>query len=74
MAGKIKKFGYDRKNDVFDLSYTGDGSLHAPTVIYLPKAPKKIYASKKYTLKALGDAFLLQVNAGKGECAVKVEF
>ena len=30
--------------------------------------------NKKYTLKALGDAFLLQVNAGKGECAVKVEF
>ena len=74
VAGHIKKYRYDRKNDVFDLSYTGSAEIHTPTVIYLPKVPKKIYASKKYTLKALGDAFLLQVNAGKGECAVKVEF
>lgn len=74
VAGKIKKFGYDRKNDVFDLSYTGDGSLRAPTVIYLPKAPKKIFSTKSYTLKETDGAYLLQVHAGKGECAVKVEF
>jgi endoglycosylceramidase len=74
VAGKIKRYGYDRRTGVFDLSYTGDGALHAPTVIYLPREPKKVFASKQYTLKPLGEAFLLQVRAGKGECAVKVEF
>jgi hypothetical protein len=74
VAGKIKRYGYDRKTGVFDLSYTGDGALHAPTVIYLPKAPKKIFSTKSYTLKETDGAYLLQVHAGKGECAVKVEF
>lgn len=74
VAGEIKKYGYDRKTKTFDLSYTGSSDIRVPTLIYLPKAPKAVYATKKYALKPLGDAFILQVNAGKGECAVKVEF
>ena len=74
VAGKIKKYGYDRVRDEFVLSYTGSSEIRVPTVIYLPKAPKAVYSTKKYTLKPLGDAFLLQVNAGKGECLVKAEF
>ncbi len=74
VAGKIKKYGYDRERDEFVLSYTGSSDIRVPTVIYLPKAPKTVYSTKKYILKPLGDAFLLQVNAGKGECLVKAEF
>ena len=74
VAGVIKRYGYNRKNDVFDLSYTGDSALRAPTLIYLPKEPKKIFSTKAYTLKQENGAYILQVRAGKGECAVKVEF
>lgn len=74
VAGQIKAYRYDRKNDVFDLSYTGSSTIRVPTLIYLPKAPKQIYSTKKYTLREENGAYLLQVNAGKGECAVKVEF
>ena len=74
VAGRIKRYGYDRKNRVFDLSYTGDASVRSSTLVYLPTAPKKVFSAKKYTLKPIGDAYLLQIAAGKGECAVKVEF
>ena len=74
VAGTIKRYGYDRKNGVFDLSYTGDAAVKAPTLIYLPKEPKKVFSTKAYTLKKENGAVILQVNAGKGECAVKVEF
>ena len=74
VAGEIVKYGYDRKNDVFDLSYTGDGAVKAPTLIYLPKPPARVYSTKQYRLLEKDGSFLLLVNAGKGACAVKVEF
>ena len=74
VAGEIKKYRYDRKNRVFDLSYTGSAHIKAPTLIYLPEKPKKIFSTKKYALKENDGFFMLQVYAGKGECAVKVEF
>ena len=73
VAGRIKRYGYDRKNDVFDLSYDGaDGD--APTLVYLPKAPKKVFSTHDYTVKEENGAYQLQVCPGKGSCAVKVEF
>jgi len=74
VAGEIKKYRFDRKNRVFDLSYTGSSDIRVPTVIYLPYEPKKIYSTKKYTLKENDGYYILQVFAGKGECAVKIEF
>lgn len=74
VAGEIRRYGYDRKNDVFDLSYAGDPAVHAPTLIWLPKAPAKVYSTKKYVLREEAGAYVLQVYAGKGPCAVKVEF
>lgn len=74
VAGEIKKYSFNRKNKVFDLSYTGSSEIKAPTLIYLPEKPKKIYSTKKYTLKETEDYCILSVSAGKGECAVKVEF
>lgn len=71
VAGTIKKYSFDRKEKVFTLTYTGSSEIKAPTIIYLPEKPKKIYSTRKYILKEDG---ILQVYAGKGECIVKVEF
>lgn len=70
VAGTIKKYSYDRKEKIFTLTYKGSSDIKAPTIIYLPQAPKKIYSTKKYILKDNG---ILQVYAGKGDCIVKVE-
>ena len=70
----IKRYGYDRKSKIFSLSYEGDPAVHAPTRIYLPTAPKKIFSTKKYRLEAQNGAYLLQVYAGKGPCVVSAEF
>ena len=74
VAGEIKSYGYDRKNDTFTLSYTGSAAIKAPTLIWLPKEPKKVYATKKYQLNKTEAGLILQVYAGKGECVVKAEF
>ena len=74
VAGKILRYGYDRKNDVFSLTYIGSAEIKAPTLIYLPKQPKKIYSAKKYRIREENGAVWLQVYAGAGACAVKVEF
>ena len=73
VAGRIKRYGYDRTRKTFDLTYEGDPAVKAPTLVYLPAAPKKIYSTKKYRLDEKNGAYLLQVYAGKGPCAVKVE-
>lgn len=70
VAGEIKKYSYDRKENVFTLTYKGSSTIKAPTLIYLPSEPKKIWSTKSYVLKEGG---ILQVYAGKGECIVKVE-
>lgn len=69
VAGTIKSYSYDRKEKLFTLSYTGSSTIKAPTLIYLPCEPKKIYSTKGYKYK---DG-ILQVYGGKGECIVKVE-
>lgn len=69
VAGTIKGYSYNRKERIFTLSYTGSSTIKAPTLIYLPSEPKKIYSTKGYKYK---DG-ILQVYAGKGECIVKVE-
>lgn len=69
VAGTIKSYSYDRKEKLFTLSYTGSSTIKAPTVIYLPSEPKKVYSTKGYKYKN----GILQVYAGKGECIVKVE-
>ncbi|MBR3974473.1 MAG: cellulase family glycosylhydrolase [Clostridia bacterium] len=74
VAGTIKKYEHDKKANTFVLSYTGSSTIKSPTVIYLPQKPQAVYSTKKYTLKEIGNAYLLQVSAGKGECVVKVEF
>ncbi len=74
VAGAIKSYGYDRRNDVFTLSYTGDPAVKAPTLVWLPKTPKKVYSTKKYELKQTDGGLILQVYAGKGPCVVKVEW
>ncbi len=74
VAGEIKRYGFDREKGVFDLTYIGDPSVKAPTLIYLPQKPAKIYSTKKYVLKEANGACILQVGAGKGACAVKAEF
>ena len=74
VAGRIKSYGYDRKNDTFTLSYEGSSTVKAPTLVWLPKAPKKVYSTKKYELKQTDGGLILQVYAGKGACIVKAEF
>lgn len=74
VSGKIKKYGYDRKEKTFTLSYSCDGSVKTPTLIYLPSQPKKILSTKKYFLKEENGACILSVYAGKGECIVKAEW
>lgn len=69
VAGEIKKYSYDRKEKLFTLTYTGSSVIKAPTLIYLPSEPKKIYSTKAYKYKDN----TLMVYAGKGECIVKVE-
>ena len=69
VAGEIKNYSFDRKNKEFTLQYTGTASTKAPTLIYLPSEPKKVYSTKAYKY---ADG-ILKVNAGKGECIVKVE-
>lgn len=71
VAGEIKAYDYDRKNDVFTLTYKGSSTIKAPTLIYLPKEAKKIHSTKSYVIKENG---ILQVYAGKGDCIVQVEF
>lgn len=70
VAGTIKSYCYDRKEKIFTLTYTGSSTIKAPTLIYLPSKPLKIWSTKSYILK---DDNTLQVYAGKGECIVKVE-
>lgn len=70
VAGEIKEYSYDRKNKLFTLAYKGSSTIKAPTLIYLPSEPKKIYSTKNYIIKDNG---ILQVYAGKGDCIVKVE-
>lgn len=74
VAGEIKYYGTDRRFNTFALSYTGSSTIKAPTLIYLPKEPKKIYSTKKYVVKDTENGKILQVNAGKGECVVKIEY
>lgn len=74
VAGKIKHYGYDRRLHTFDLTYIGDPAVRAPTLIYLPARPKKVFSTKKYRIDEKNGALILQVYAGKGPCAVKVEF
>ncbi|MBQ6420478.1 MAG: cellulase family glycosylhydrolase [Clostridia bacterium] len=74
VAGEIRSYGYDRQRKEFHLSYFGSPDIKAPTLIYLPQKPTKIYSTKKYILKPVGDACLLQVYAGKGHCCVTAEF
>lgn len=74
VAGKIKYYGYDRNTKSFALSYRGEANIKAPTLIYLPEKPQKIYSTRSYILKEYGTAWLLQVYAGKGDCVVKAEF
>lgn len=74
VAGTIKSYEYDKKNEVFTLSYTGTSETKAPTLIYLPKEPKSVYSTKAYTIKESEGAVILSVYSGKGECVVKVEF
>ena len=69
VAGEIKKYSFDRKEKLFTLTYTGSSTVKAPTLIYLPTEPKKVYSTKKYKYKDN----ILSVYAGKGECIVKVE-
>ncbi len=69
VAGTIKSYSFDRKQKLFTLSYTGSSDIKAPTLIYLPSEPKKVYSTKKYKYS---DG-VLSVYAGKGECIVKVE-
>ena len=69
VAGEIKGYSYDRKNREFTLSYTGSSTIKAPTLIYLPSEPKKVYSTKGWKYKDN----ILSVYAGKGECIVKVE-
>ena len=74
VAGEIKSYGWDRKNRVFTLSYTGSASVKAPTLIWLPRDPKAVYATRKYQLNRTENGLILQVYAGKGESIVKVEW
>lgn len=69
VAGEIKGYSYDRKNKEFTLTYSGSSTIKAPTLIYLPSEPKKVYSTKGWKYKDN----VLSVYAGKGECAVKVE-
>lgn len=69
VAGTIKSYSFDRKENLFTLSYTGSSDIKAPTLIYLPSEPKKVYSTKKYKY----NNNVLSVYAGKGECIVKVE-
>ncbi len=69
VAGTIKSYSYDRKQNLFTLTYTGSSDIKAPTLIYLPSEPKKVYSTKKYKF----NDGILSVYAGKGECIVKVE-
>ncbi len=69
VAGTIKKYSFDRKEKLFTLSYSGSSTIKAPTLIYLPSEPKKVYSTKGYKYKDN----ILSVYAGKGECIVKVE-
>ena len=69
VAGEIKGYSYDRKNKEFTLTYTGSSTVKAPTLIYLPSEPKKVYSTKGWKYKDN----ILSVYAGKGECIVKVE-
>ncbi len=69
VAGEIKSYSYDRKNREFTLSYTGSSTIKAPTLIYLPSEPNKVYSTKGWKYKDN----VLSVYAGKGECVVKVE-
>lgn len=70
VAGEIKKYEYNRKDNIFTLTYKGSSTIKAPTLIYLPSEPKKIWSTKSYILKDNG---ILQVYAGKGDCIVQVE-
>lgn len=69
VAGTIKNYSFDRKERLFTLSYSGSSTIKAPTLIYLPCEPKKVYSTKGYKYKDN----ILSVYAGKGECIVKVE-
>ncbi len=74
VAGDINYYGVDRKLNTFTLSYTGSSDIKAPTLVFLPKQPKKVFSTKKYVIKDTPDGKYLQVYAGKGSCVVKVEF
>ncbi len=69
VAGEIKGYSYDRKKKEFTLTYSGSSTIKAPTLIYLPSEPKKVYSTKGWKYKDN----ILSVYAGKGECIVKVE-
>lgn len=74
VAGEIKYYGVDRKLNTFTLAYSGSSTVKAPTLVYLPSQPKKVFSTKKYVIKETVNGKILQVYAGKGECVVKVEF
>lgn len=74
VAGEINYYGTNRRLNTFTLSYNGSSEIKASTVVFLPKQPKKVFSTKKYSIKDTPDGKLLQIHAGRGKCVVKVEF
>lgn len=70
VAGHINYYTFDRKLNEFTLSYEGTIS-NASTIVYLPKKPKNIYCTFKYSIN---DENILKVEPESGRCIIKIEF
>ena len=75
VCGDISAFHYDETARTFQLRYTQDMDFDAPTVIFLPHAPKSVEVSSGvYELAAHGKGFVIRWTTGIGEhfCDVKI--
>lgn len=76
VCGNIVKYGLDRENDIFTLTYEQDREYSLPTEIYIHKAAEKIECDGEYILEPIGNngAAMLKITSGTGTHNVKIQF
>ena len=76
VCGVIDKYGYDRENDVFTMSYNQDKEYSLPTEIYVHKKYSAIECDAEYTVEPIADsdAAILKIKGNPGEHSVTIKF
>lgn len=76
VCGKAESYAYDRKNDMFVLTFKQDKEYNMPTEIFLHKAYKEIECDGNYAVELINTsgAAMLKITTTPGKHTVTVKF